>query len=61
MSERPETEEYVERVPIPLDQPTIAWLSWLEKTTGEPAAKAAGRFLRAVRDQFSVETGARIQ
>ena len=54
-------EEYTERVPIPLDQPTIAWLAWLEKTTGEPAAAMAGRFLRDLRDQFGAASGARVQ
>jgi hypothetical protein len=58
MSERPEDETYVERVPIPLDQPTIAWLAWLERTTGEPAAKIAGRFLRDARDEFGHAAGA---
>lgn len=61
MSKRPEDEPYVERVPIPLDQPTIAWLAWLERKTGEPAAAIAGRFLRDVRDQFGGTTGARLQ
>ena len=58
MSTKPE--QYVERVPIPLDQPTIAWLSWLEHETGEPAAEAAGRFLRACRDQFGWTPGSRM-
>ncbi len=54
------TAEYVEDVPIPLDQPTIAWLSWLERTTGEPAREIAGRFLRQVRDDFGKVPGARL-
>jgi hypothetical protein len=49
MSQKPETETYVERVPIPLDQPTIAWLASLERDTGEPAAIIAGRILSEVR------------
>ena len=61
MSNRPEDDVYVEVVPIPLDQPTIAWLAWLEQKTGEPSAKMAGRFLRDLRVQFgSGGAGARV-
>jgi hypothetical protein len=53
MSKRPDDEKpYVEYVPIPLDQPTIAWLAWMERTTGEPAAKLAGRYLKDLREHF---------
>jgi hypothetical protein len=52
MKKRPTNEPYVEYVPIPLDQPTIAWLAWMERTTGEPAAKLAGRYLKDLREQF---------
>lgn len=53
-------EVYVERVPIPLDQPTIAWLAFLERTTGEPAAQIAGRFLSECRQEFGRVGGTRL-
>jgi hypothetical protein len=52
---------YVERVPIPLDQRTIAALAWLERTTGEPAAQIAGRFLADLCAQFGKVKGATLQ
>lgn len=60
MSEAAEKTEYVEDVPIPLDQPTIAFLAWLERATGEPAREIASRFLRDMRDQFSAERGGQL-
>ena len=59
MSQKPE--EHVEEFPIELDQPTIAWLAWMERTTGEPARQIARRFLRQCRDEFGAVTGARLQ
>ena len=60
MKTAPETTEYVEEFPIELDQPTIAWLSWLERHTGEPARQIARRFLRQCRDEFGRAAGSRI-
>jgi hypothetical protein len=56
-----EDDIYVERVPIPLDQRTIAALAWLERTTGEPAAQIAGRFLADLCAQFGKVKGATLQ
>jgi hypothetical protein len=48
-----DADEYVELVPIPLDQTCIAGLARLERITGEPAAKMAGRFLRQAVEELS--------
>jgi hypothetical protein len=61
MSEKPaEDDVYVECVPIPLDQPTIAWLAFLERETGEPAAKIAGRLVRHAHMMFGRVLGSRL-
>lgn len=56
-----EEDVYVERVPIPLDQPTIAALAFLERQTGEPAAEIAGRFLADLCREFGRSQGAKLQ
>lgn len=60
MSDDAKTLQHAERVPIPMEQVTIAWLAFLERKTGEPAAIIAGRFLRDLQRQFGEAAGMRL-
>jgi hypothetical protein len=55
-----ETLKDAERVPVPMEQATIALFAFLERETGEPAAIIAARILQGFRDQFGEVAGARL-